>query len=141
MTNRDTKIRIDRQTSLSYRKRPYRARAVGLLGCAGLFISLMVFGAMSWTALTAWAAGYPNDRLLVDTAWVAEHGKDGGVRILDVRPIGEYIVELSQETLPCKGCRVAWMRGALHLLNGIWGDVLDGPDGLGGRVSQRPAPG
>lgn len=91
MTNRGTKIRIDRQTSLSYCKRPYRATAVRLLGCAGLFISLLVFGATAWTALTAWAAGYPNDRLLVDTTWVAEHGKDEGVRILDVRPIGEYM--------------------------------------------------
>ncbi len=84
MTNRGAKIRIDRQASLSYSRRPYRATAVGLLGCAGLFISLLVFGATAWTTLTAWAAGYPNDRLLVDTAWVAEHGKDEGVRILDV---------------------------------------------------------
>ncbi len=71
MTNRGVKIRIDRQTSLSYCKRPYRAKALGLLGCAGLFISLLVFGSTAWTTMTAWAAGYPNDRLLVDTTWVA----------------------------------------------------------------------
>ncbi len=35
-------------------------------------------------------AGYANDRLLVDTAWVEAHGQESGVRLLDVRSLGEY---------------------------------------------------
>ncbi|MFQ6672032.1 MAG: rhodanese-like domain-containing protein, partial [Candidatus Tectimicrobiota bacterium] len=56
-----------------------------------LVLFLLVFGATVWPASTAWAGGYPNSRLLVDTDWVAAHGSDAGVRLLDVRPLGEYM--------------------------------------------------
>lgn len=56
----------------------------------GLICLLLGIAAVFVLASTAWASGYANDRLLVDTAWVAKHGQDSGVRLLDVRPLGEY---------------------------------------------------
>jgi thiosulfate/3-mercaptopyruvate sulfurtransferase len=36
------------------------------------------------------SAGYPNGRLLVDTAWLAEHRDDPGVRVIDMRAPDAY---------------------------------------------------
>jgi thiosulfate/3-mercaptopyruvate sulfurtransferase len=53
------------------------------------------------SALTALAAGagpvqaapeaYPNAALLVETEWVAAHGSDAGIRLVDMRPADAYV--------------------------------------------------
>jgi thiosulfate/3-mercaptopyruvate sulfurtransferase len=69
--------------------------------------------ALSWTQ-EAQASEYPNDRLLVDTEWVAARGRDEGVRLLDVRSLAEYRLghipgavhfDLSQVRVSRKGLR------------------------------------
>jgi thiosulfate/3-mercaptopyruvate sulfurtransferase len=42
------------------------------------------------TFVTAEPAGYGAPELLVETGWLAEHGKDAGVRIVDLRPPAAY---------------------------------------------------
>lgn len=65
---------------------------------------------------SAWAGSYPNGRLLVDTEWVVAHGQAPGVRLLDVRPLGEY----QQGHAP----------GALHFDVGLVWTERDGVKGM-----------
>lgn len=60
-------------------------------GALRLSVCLLAVLALALVALPAQAAGYVNGHLLVDTAWVAAHGQEAGVRLLDVRPLGNYM--------------------------------------------------
>lgn len=75
---------------MSAAQSPGRVSMGACLGRVGVIASLVVVGVMIAMAPAAWGGAYPNARLLVDAEWVAAHGGDGGVRLLDVRSLGEY---------------------------------------------------
>src|SRR5687767_14996265 len=51
-----------------------------------LLVALVI--ACSATATSTQSAGYARPQMLVDTAWLAEHLHDPGVRVVDMRPNG-----------------------------------------------------
>jgi thiosulfate/3-mercaptopyruvate sulfurtransferase len=97
-----------------------RRRASGRLR---YLVSLLVGLALVLSSVPAGAAGYTNCHLLVDTAWVATHGQQKDVRLLDVRPLGAFM----QAHIP--GAAHFDVAEVLVEKEGV-GSMLPGPDEL-----------
>lgn len=123
----------------------YKKAALG----AVLFL-LVALATLSW-ASWAPASEYANSRMLVDAAWVAAHAGDEGVRLIDARPLSEYMqshipqaVHFDVGELKVERNGVRGMLPEPGTLNALFGRHGIGPettvviyDGLGGLLAAR----